>query len=81
MPVKLTKLKSGKVRVRTPGGIKSRSTSLKKAKSQERLLNAIEHNPDFVPKKEASGIMNKKTKFRQFQKAFGSNLGIRRKKR
>ena len=79
MPVKLTKLKSGKIRVRTPGGIKSKGSTLANAKKQERLLNAVEHG--FVPKKEASGIMNKKTKFSQFQKAFGSNLGIRRKKR
>ncbi len=50
MPVKLTKLKSGKVRVRTPGGVKSKSTTLAKAKGQERLLNAIEHNPNFKPR-------------------------------
>ncbi len=50
MPVTKTKLKSGKVRVSTPGGVKSKSTTLAKAKAQERLLNAIEHNPDFKPR-------------------------------
>lgn len=72
MPVKITKLKGGKVSVRTPGGIKSKSTSLKKAKAQQRLLQAIEHDPTFVPR----------NKFKEFQKGFRkttSGLGIRRK--
>lgn len=76
MPVKITKLKSGKVSVRTPGGIKAHGTSLKKAKSQERLLNAVEHG--FVPRKQK--VANK---FKEFQKGFRkatSGLGIRRKK-
>ena len=51
MPVKIKKLKSGKVRVSTPNGIKSRSTTPEKAKAQERLLNALEHNPNFKPRK------------------------------
>ncbi len=50
MPVKLRKLKSGKVSVRTPGGVKSKATTLANAKAQERLLNAIEHNPNFKPR-------------------------------
>lgn len=50
MPVKIRKLKSGKVQVRTPGGIKSKGTSMKNAKAQERLLNAVEHNPEFREK-------------------------------
>lgn len=50
MPVTKTRLKSGKVRVRTPGGIKSKSTTMANAKAQERLLNAIENNPDFRPR-------------------------------
>lgn len=29
---------------------KSRCTSLKKAKAQVRLMNAIDHNPSFVPR-------------------------------
>lgn len=51
MPVTKRKLKSGKVRVSTPGGLKAKSTTPAKAAAQERLLNALEHNPDFVPKK------------------------------
>ncbi len=48
MPIKIKK-KNHKFEVRTPRGIKAKSTSLAKAKAQERLLNAIEHNPDFKP--------------------------------
>ncbi len=44
MPVKLTKLKGGKVKVTTPGGTKAKSTTPAKAKAQQRLLNAIEHS-------------------------------------
>ena len=51
MPVKLRKLKSGKVRVSTPGGVKAKATTPAKAKAQARLLHAIEENPDFVPRK------------------------------
>lgn len=47
MPVKITKLKSGKFRVKTPGGIKAKATTKVKAQSQARLLRAIEHG--FVP--------------------------------
>lgn len=43
MPVKLTKLKGGKVKVSTSGGTKAKATTLSKAKAQERLLNAVEH--------------------------------------
>jgi hypothetical protein len=43
MPVKRKKLKSGKVRVSTPGGVKAKATTPAKAKKQERLLNAIDH--------------------------------------
>lgn len=50
MPVKLRKLKGGKVQVSTPHGVKSKGTSMAKAKAQERLLNAVDHNPDFVQK-------------------------------
>lgn len=50
MPVKIRKNKSGKYSVRTPGGVKAKGTTLAKAKSQERLLNAIEHNPEFRKK-------------------------------
>lgn len=47
MPVRIRKLKGGKVRVSTPGGVKAKSTTMAKAKRQKRLLNAIEHG--FVP--------------------------------
>lgn len=43
MPVKQTKLKSGKVRVSTPGGVKAKSTTPAKAKRQANLLRAVEH--------------------------------------
>lgn len=43
MPVRIRKLKGGKVRVSTPGGVKSKKTTLKKAKAQKRLLQAVEH--------------------------------------
>lgn len=53
MPVKVKKLKSGKYRVSTPGGTKAKSTSKENAKSQERLLNAVEHGwePTGIPSK------------------------------
>lgn len=44
MPVKTRKLKSGTVRVSTPGGIKAKATTPKKAAAQKRLLNAVEHS-------------------------------------
>lgn len=43
MPVTIRKLKSGKVQVKTPHGVKAKSTTFAKAKAQKRLLNAIEH--------------------------------------
>jgi len=43
MPVKIKALGHGKVQVRTPGGVKSKSTTPEKAKKQKRLLNAVEH--------------------------------------
>ena len=42
MPVKIQKTK-GQYRVSTPGGIKAKHTTKKKAESQKRLLNAVEH--------------------------------------
>ena len=41
MPVTITK-KDG-YEVRTPNQVHAKKTSLKKAKSQKRLLNAVEH--------------------------------------
>ncbi len=49
MPVTIRKVGKGKVRVSTPGGVKSKATTPAKAKKQKRLLNAIEHG--FVPTK------------------------------
>lgn len=43
MPVKLQKLKSGKVRVSTPNGVKSKGSTPKNAERQKHLLNAVEH--------------------------------------
>jgi len=49
MPVRLTKLPSGKVRVATPGGVKAKATTPAKAAAQRRLLQGIEHG--MVPRK------------------------------
>jgi hypothetical protein len=43
MPVKIQSVGKGKYRVSTPHGTKAKHTTLAKAKSQERLLNAIDH--------------------------------------
>lgn len=56
MPVRLRKLKGGKVRVSTPGGVKSYATTLVKALGQERLLNAIEHSPGFRVKRRVKKV-------------------------
>jgi len=50
MPAKVRPTGKGTYRVTTPGGVKSKGTTLRKAKAQQRLLNAIEHNPDFTPR-------------------------------
>ena len=42
MPVTVRKLKSGKYRVSTPGGVKARATTKARAQSQARLLRAVE---------------------------------------
>lgn len=43
MPVKIKSVGKGRVQVRTPGGIKAKSTTPEKAKRQRNLLNAIDH--------------------------------------
>lgn len=47
MPAKVRKISrgknKGKYRVSTPSGTKAKATSKRKAKSQQRLLNAIDH--------------------------------------
>ncbi len=47
MPVIKKRLSSGKVQVKTPGGIKAKATTPAKANAQVKLLNAIDHG--FVP--------------------------------
>lgn len=47
MPIRTRKLKSGKVQVSTPGGVKAKATTPSKAAAQIRLLNAVEHG--YVP--------------------------------
>ena len=42
MPVSVKKT-DGKYRVNTPGGVKSKGSTLKNAMAQKRLLNAVEH--------------------------------------
>ena len=43
MPVKITKLKGKGVKVTTHHGVKAKKTTMKKAKKQKRLLQAVEH--------------------------------------
>lgn len=50
MPYKTRKLKNGKVRVTGPGGVHSKGSTPSNAKKQVRLLNAVEHNPEFRKK-------------------------------
>lgn len=51
MPYKATPLKGGKVRVTSPHGVRAKATTPAKAKRQMRLLNAIEHNSSFRPRR------------------------------
>ena len=48
MPAKVMKLRSGLYQVKTPNAVHAKGTTLEKAKSQQRLLNAIDHNPEFA---------------------------------
>ena len=50
MPYTETKLKSGQVKVTGPSGVHAKSTSKAKADAQVRLLQGIEHNPEFKKK-------------------------------
>ena len=50
MPVRISKAKGGGYQVRTPNMVHAKHTTMAKAKGQERLLNAIEHNPSFKPR-------------------------------
>jgi hypothetical protein len=49
MPVRTRRNPDGTYRVSTPGGVKAKRTTKKKAEAQKRLLNAIEHG--FKPSK------------------------------
>lgn len=50
MPTKVKKV--GKTyQVSTPNSVHAKGTTKAKAEAQQRLLNAIEHNPDFKPRK------------------------------
>lgn len=60
MPVKIRRLDGNRYSVSTPHGTKAKSTTLAKAKSQERLLNAVEHS-DWRP----TGKKKKKLKSRK----------------
>jgi len=55
MPVKIKK-KGSQYQVSTPSMIHAKGTTKDKAKAQMRLLNAIEHNPDFRNKMREKGI-------------------------
>ena len=59
MPVTIKRIKGG-YQVRTPRMIHAKKTTKAKAKSQERLLNAIEHNPNFKPRKKKKIVVKKK---------------------
>lgn len=52
MPVKIKSVGKGRVQVRTPGGVKAKSTTPAKAAAQKRLLNAVEHS-DWRPTHDA----------------------------
>ena len=49
-PVKITKTNKG-YKVSSPSSIYAKGTTKTKAEKQRRLLNAIEHNPNFKPRK------------------------------
>ena len=48
MPARKVALPGGGYRVETPNRVHAKRTSNKNADSQVRLLNAIEHNPEFA---------------------------------
>ena len=55
MPVRITKVSGNQYKVSTPHGTKAKGTTLAKAKSQERLLNAVEHGWKPTGKKKKRG--------------------------
>ena len=51
MPVKVTKKPGGKYKVETQNMVHAKGTTKQKAEAQERMLNAIEHDPKFKTRK------------------------------
>jgi len=55
MPVSIRKTDGG-YSVSTPGGVKAKRTTKEKAHAQARLLQAVEHNPGFKPRKKVKPL-------------------------
>jgi hypothetical protein len=55
MPTKIRKTGKGKYKVSTPGGVKAKGTTKKKAESQARLLRGVEHGWKPTGKKSKRG--------------------------
>lgn len=53
MPTTIRRNKSGRYSVRTPGGVKAKATTKKKALRQKRLLDALDRG--FTPTKRRRG--------------------------
>lgn len=50
-PYRIIPTSGGKYKVVSPNRVHAKSSTYENAKKQVRLLNAVEHNPDFKPKK------------------------------
>ncbi len=57
MPAQISKVSGGGYRVSTPNGVHAKHTTKAKAMKQQRLLNAIDHNPNFKPS--GHGMLNR----------------------
>jgi hypothetical protein len=51
VPVKIKKTKSGRYKVTTPNGVKSKGTTLKKARAQKKIIDAADAGRPFTGKK------------------------------
>jgi len=51
MPASIISIGNGRYRVETPNGVHAKNTSLENAKKQQRLINAVEYNAKFKPKR------------------------------
>ena len=58
MPYKVSKTKRGDYTVKSPHGTKAKHTTKEKAKAQQRLLYALEENPDFITRKKKKNGMD-----------------------